>query len=66
MHWDFVEFGAGEGVVPVLVHDGAAWAEMSAFVVKEFGTEFSVEEDDKIVIGKSVGWLDARQVDDGM
>ena len=66
MHWDFVEFGAGEGVVPVLVHDGAAWAEMSAFVIEEFGAEFSVEEDDKIVIGKSVGWLDARQVDDGM
>ena len=66
MHWDFAEFGAGEGVIPVLVHDGAAWAEMSALVIEEFGAEFLVEEDDTIVIGKSVGWLDARQVDDGM
>ena len=34
--------------------------------VEEFCAEFSVEEDDKIVIGKSVDLLDARQVDDGM
>ena len=51
MHWDFAEFGAGEGMVPVLVHDGAARAEMSAFVVEEFSAKFSVEEDDEVVIG---------------
>ena len=64
VHRGFGEFGAFEGVVPVLVDDGATWAKVCPR--EKFDAEFVVEEDGEVFVGHAVCRVDTREVDYGV
>ena len=64
MHGVFAELCTFEGVIPVLVDDGAARAEVCAG--EQFDAKFVVEKDGEVTIGHAVCGVEAREIDYGV